>query len=673
MTKKRNMNHKAGWTFSHVRPALLVREAAVILSAALVLSSCGSEAVPVPENTDSPEISAPAGTEASADETQAPADAADTEVPDDTAGTETPEDAPSSEEPETTAPEPVEPIAGYAVVSDVYVERIEGLPDDFIDGMDISSVIAEENSGVQYLDRWGNPIDLFEFLAEQEIDTIRVRVWNDPYDEDGHGYGGGNCDAAVAAEIGKRAAAAGMNLFVDFHYSDFWADPGKQMEPKAWAKKSADDKAELAYEYTKKSLGDIIAAGSNVTIVQIGNEINNGLAGRSSELDIIKILRKASDAVREISAQTGNDIKIAVHFSGVDDKKQIAEKAQWLTKEQLDYDIFGVSYYPFWHGSLAGLTEVLKATKETTGKEVMVLETSFPRTKEDGDFTPNSAGDQDVLGNYYVSVQGQAQAIHDVYKAAFEGGATGVFYWEGAWIPVPGTESEKKALWEEKGSGWASSYAGSYDPADAGRYYGGSSWDNQAFFTADGHALDSIHVFRGVHYGTFSEADPMSGYCKDPYAPVVDEVESLLKNPGFEDEDMSMWEVELPGSENPTDRQTKEADAMHGENAFHFWSSKAVDFTMKQTVTLSDAGRYRATAAIQGGDVGDDADIRMFVTVNGEETQSDPIALTGWVNWKEPVIEFDASADDSVSVGFHVKCKPGGWGTIDDVSLLAVK
>nr|MCR5178129.1 glycosyl hydrolase 53 family protein [Lachnospiraceae bacterium] len=572
---------------------------------------------------------------------------------------------------ETAVPERADPDPGNAVVSEVYVERIPGLPEDFIDGMDISSVIAEEKSGVQYLDRSGNPVDLFEFLAEQGIDTIRVRVWNDPYDDEGHGYGGGNCNAEVAAEIGRRAAAAGMNLLVDFHYSDFWADPNKQMEPKAWAKKSADDKAELAYEYTKKSLTDIIAAGSQVSIVQIGNEINNGLSGRTSKFDVIKILRRASDAVREVSSDTADDIKIAVHFTGVDNKNQIAEKAQWLTDEQLDYDIFGVSYYPFWHGSLSGLTEVLKAAKETTGKDVMILETSFPRTTEDGDFTPNSAGDEHELGNYFVSVQGQAQAIRDVYKASFDGGAIGVCYWEGAWIPVPGDQNEKKRLWEEYGSGWASSYAGSYDPGDAGRYYGGSSWDNQAFFTADGHALDSIHVFRGVHYGTFSEADPMSGYCKDPNAPVVSEVDSLLENSGFEDEDMSMWEVSFEGSDNPTDRQTKEADAMHGENAFHFWSSKAVEFTMKQTISVAEDGTYRATAAIQGGDTGDDAEIYMFAAVNDNEQRSDPIKLSGWVNWKEPVIEFDASAGDSVTVGFYVKCKPGGWGTIDDVSLLS--
>ena len=109
--------------------------------------------------------------------------------------------------------------------NELYVEKVESLPDDFILGMDASSVLAEEASGVKYYNFEGVEQDVFRTLAESGVTHIRVRVWNDPYDADGNGYGGGNCDIDTAVEIGKRATKYGMKLIVDFHYSDFWADP----------------------------------------------------------------------------------------------------------------------------------------------------------------------------------------------------------------------------------------------------------------------------------------------------------------------------------------------------------------------------------------------------------------------------------------------------------------
>ena len=101
--------------------------------------------------------------------------------------------------------------------SSLYVKKVENLPEDFIFGMDVSSVLAEEASGVKYYDFDGNEADLFRILADIGITHIRVRVWNNPFDDQGRGFGGGNCDAAAAAEIGRRAAACGLKLIVDFH------------------------------------------------------------------------------------------------------------------------------------------------------------------------------------------------------------------------------------------------------------------------------------------------------------------------------------------------------------------------------------------------------------------------------------------------------------------------
>ena len=130
----------------------------------------------------------------------------------------------------------------------LYVEKVDNLSDDFILGMDASAVPSLEASGVRYTDFEGNEADVFKILHDNGINYIRVRVWVDPKDENGNGYGGGNCDLANAIAIGKRATANHMKLLVDFHYSDFWADPSKQMVPKAWANMDIDEKVVAIYD-----------------------------------------------------------------------------------------------------------------------------------------------------------------------------------------------------------------------------------------------------------------------------------------------------------------------------------------------------------------------------------------------------------------------------------------
>ena len=385
--------------------------------------------------------------------------------------------------------------------ADIFVAPVEGLSEDFIKGMDISSVIAEEESGVVYYDENGKEEDLFKILADSGVNYIRVRVWNDPYDEDGNGYGGGNNDVEKAATIGKRAAKYGMKLLVDFHYSDFWADPAKQQCPKAWRKKDIDEKSQLLYDFTVESLNAIMKAGADVGMVQIGNEINNALSSEHDTEGIMQLLTSASEAVRQVSADKKKDIQIAVHYTEIDNFDDTLNKAQTLQDYNVDYDIFGVSYYPYWHGTMDNMTSVLTEIKEQYGKETCILETSYLYTGEDGDDFGNSVSAEDALEDYPVSVQGQASCIRDVIAHASEAGALGVFYWEGAWIPVGSDYESNTKIWEEHGSGWASSFAKMYDPLDAGKYYGGCSWDNQAFFDFDGYPLDSLHVFEYMQNG----------------------------------------------------------------------------------------------------------------------------------------------------------------------------
>ncbi len=335
------------------------------------------------------------------------------------------------------------------------------------------------------------------------MNYIRARIWHDPYDENGNGYGGGNNDLEAAIEIGKRAAQYDMKLLANFHYSDFWADPAKQQVPKAWKNLSFEDKKTAVYEYTKESLEKMIAAGVNVGMVQVGNETNSAFIGETNWTNISELFNEGSRAVREVDS----DIMIALHFTNPETSGRYANIAKTLDENNVDYDVFASSYYPFWHGTLNNLTSVLQQVANTYQKDVMVVETSYTYTTEDGDGHPNTApSETGQTLNYPVSVQGQATAVRDVIGAVVNVGEAGigVFYWEPAWLPVGPAEDleSNKEKWERDGSGWASSYATEYDPEDAGEWYGGSAVDNQALFDFNGHPLASLNVFNYVFTGT---------------------------------------------------------------------------------------------------------------------------------------------------------------------------
>lgn len=418
------------------------------------------------------------------------------------------------------------------------VDKINFNNPEFIRGMDVSSVVSLENSQVKFRNSHGDEADIFKTLSENGVNYIRVRVWNDPFDKNGNGYGGGNNNVNTACKIGKRAADNNMKLLVDFHYSDFWADPSKQKAPKSWEGLSVEDRETKIAEFTKNTLSEIKNAGADIGMVQIGNETNGGIAGEYSEENKAKLFKAAISAVREFDA----NIKTAVHFTNPEKTETIKYFADFLNKYGVDYDVFAVSYYPYWHGSLSNLTEVLSYPAEKYGKYAMVAETSYANTLTDTDGHPNTVSEnanssgENLL--WAFTPQGQADEVRAVMNAVnnVKGNkGLGVFYWEGAWISVGDTSTlsgsdytdrlnANKALWESCGSGWASSYSGEFDPDDAGKWYGGSAVDNQAFFDAQGKPLPSLKVFKYVY------SDVLSGDSNDDGEVDILDATAIQKN-----------------------------------------------------------------------------------------------------------------------------------------------
>ena len=404
------------------------------------------------------------------------------------------------------------------VKAGINVEKVNGLTGDFIGGVDISSYRALKDSGVKYYDFAGNELDdagFFKLLKDSGINYVRIRVWNNPYDASGNGYGGGNNDLQKAVDMGKLATEAGMRVLIDFHYSDFWADPAKQKAPKAWADMTIEQKTAAVKDYTMNSLNTLLDAGVDVGMVQVGNETNNGIAGESDlkNANTTAIFRAGCEAIQQVEQDRNREIKAVVHFANPE-KQNYMTYADELAKAGVEYDVFASSYYPYWHGTLDNLKNQLNAITEKYGKEVMVAETSWATGLEDSDGHANTVreGNNDAGMDYDFSIYGQAKELREVINTVAEmNKGIGVFYWEPAWIPVKVYDPEaedaeqtlatNKAAWEKYGSGWAASYAKEYDAEDAGKWYGGSAIDNQALFDASGHPLETLKIFSYVKTG----------------------------------------------------------------------------------------------------------------------------------------------------------------------------
>ena len=405
----------------------------------------------------------------------------------------------------------------------VTIKKVKGMSESSIRGMDISSYLALKKAGVKYYDYEGNETPLLKVLHDNGINYIRIRIWNDPFNADGETYGGGGNDVSTGVEIAKEAAQYDMKVLLDFHYSDFWAEPAVQLVPKAWKKdvNNTEKMCSDVYDFTKESIQKFKDAGANIGMVQVGNEITNGLLGIYSNRDkgesfnviwgdkkksteVNKYLKAGIKAVREYTPQA----LVALHLETPNVWKYKTIMNTWK-RDNVDYDVLGSSYYPFW--SIAAKANTPKTLKDVQtlaasyGKMFAVFETSWVNSSNDGDGTPNSIGDSTNTGAYEVGPQGQVNELTDLYDTVLsQDNGLGTFYWEGAWIPVKAgwTNWEyNKQIADQYGTGWASKGALGYFP-DSKMYYkgkaawGGTSWDNQALFDINGYPLQSLKFYK---------------------------------------------------------------------------------------------------------------------------------------------------------------------------------
>jgi len=402
--------------------------------------------------------------------------------------------------------------------------------------------------------------------------------------------------------------------------------------------------------------------------------------------------------------------------------------------------VFATSYYPYWHGTLENLSNVLTGIANTYGKKVMVMETSYAYTAEDSDFFGNTISDGGaIIKSYPFTVQGQANNIIDITDTIVNKtpAGIGVVYWEGTWISVGANSwEENHEKWETCGSGWATSYAATYDANDAGKYYGGNAVDNQAMFDKYGRPLESLKVFKLMREG--NEIEPVADALEDVTlicdrnAPLVlpetvnavmtdnskkalpviwnltDEMSEKMRASGpnqyvIEGEAggmtakayVSMVEYNYltdysfeEGGKNwiftdlsKADElyiEDKKTDSLTGSKHAHFWSAKknTVEFTLEQTLSDLPVGKYALTASIMGGDAGK-TEIYAYVKIGDTIVVTAPMKITSYGNWDTVKTEaFAFEGGEIVTAGVYVKCEGAGngaWGKIDDLMLNSVK
>ncbi len=600
----------------------------------------------------------------------------------------------------------------FTALAAVQVNPIENLSTDFIKGADVSIMPELERNGTKFYDN-GIEQDGLTILKNHGVNWIRVRIWNNPYVVGPEGVGGGNTDEAKAIEMAKRAKALGMKVLVDFHYSDFWVDPGQQKKPDAWKNDSGDKLVDDVYAYTAKVMQDFNVQGVTPDMVQVGNELNNGMLWPEAQLTednpngykfLAKLLNAGLQAVHDNDKD--NKVKTMIHLAGVDVNLYHTFFDNLIVKNKVnDFDIIGMSFYPFWHGTMDDLKNTMNDVSAKYNKDVIAVETAFGYTLEDADFEKNNFGtNEEKVGGYKATVQGQATGLRDVMATVAsvnDNRGLGIFYWAPDWV------INEKVGWKSNG--------------------GGNGWDNLTLFDTKGNALESMDTFNlvsdpnnqyiepqvtaintvdvkdvslysnvdlpqtvGVVYsndavknmsvkwdvakpffakpGNYTISGTVEGLAQKALANIeVKNKMNLVLNGNFENETLNGWDI--VGDSSAINLAWNQGD-VRDKCAMHYWNNKPFNVIIKQKLKGLSDGKYTLSCWTQGNGLA--SKYQLFVKQNGVEMTTD-IKDDGWNRWHQTSIKNIEVKNGEVEIGFILNGRPDTWGSIDDIEFYVQK
>ncbi len=329
-------------------------------------------------------------------------------------------------------------------------------------GADLSYLNEMKACGATYSYQ-GKTQDAYSIFAQSGHNLVRVRIWVDakwtPYSN--------------LPDVKKTIAAAranGMKVLLDFHYSDDWADGGKQLVPAAWANLSEDGQVAALYQYTLDTLNSLKTEGLMPDMVQVGNETNGEILRTHAEEHVAinwarnaRLFNAGIKGVRDASADSSVKPEIMLHIAQPENAEPWFDAA--TAAGVTGYDVIGLSYYSKWSKeNLSGLSETIKRIHAKYDKDVVVVETGYAFTDDYADSAGNLLGSDSALPGYPVSIPGQAKYMHDIMQLTLDAGGVGVVYWEPEWV-----STKCRTRWSQ-----------------------GSAWENAAFFDFKGKALPSL-------------------------------------------------------------------------------------------------------------------------------------------------------------------------------------
>ena len=341
---------------------------------------------------------------------------------------------------------------------------------EFIEGVDLSMLLQiEANNGI-YREN-GNAKDAIQIFKNHNINFVRLRLWHTP--------SGGYDNLENTLLMASRIKALGLNFLLDFHYSDTWADPGHQTKPAGWQNLSFQELKDSVYQYSYKVINALKNQNTLPVIVQIGNEITCGILwddGRvcdqfNTSQQWSQLAGLINEGIRGVNESLGSDdsVKIMIHIDRGGDNNSSQWFLDHLLAENVDFDIIGLSYYPWWQGTLSDLEFNVNDLAQRYGKEIIIVETAYPWTLDWYDNTQNIVGEPgQLLPGYPATVEGQENFLKDLIELVQnipDNKGKGLFYWAPEWISVPSL---------------------------------GSPWENLTLFDFTGELLNSISVFDSI-------------------------------------------------------------------------------------------------------------------------------------------------------------------------------
>ena len=500
----------------------------------------------------------------------------------------------------------------------------------FLKGVDISSLPEHLDGREKFYTADGRCVDPFELLKENHINSVRLRIWNDPSQfEDAKGY----CDLGHTVWMAKRIKENGMHFMLDFHYSDFWADPGQQRKPHAWEKLSFEELKEAVYTYTGDVLHTLEAEGCLPDIVQVGNEIRSGMLFPDGAVpnykNLAELINAGIRAVREVS----KDISVMIHL---DQGGRFFYLKEWFdavfAAGMEPIDAIGISFYSFWHGTFMDLKSSMKQLIERYQLPVYVVETAHPWRHCDGEHV---SADLMKTAGLPAGQEEQKKSLTLIMQIASEVSKelpTGVYYWEPLCIP--------------------------------GRTYG--TWDeNMGMLDENGKALCSFEAYRDFNpmYPPIANLDE---YMNALYA-VSDDSElptgtNLVPNGDFSEGEKGWW----------TTKDPKDVEADFRDDEVYVAAKSNFTFSVFRDVYISKHGKYRLSVDYRGTNT-TGVKVALFIRIiscNGQEEQQKTIFPSDvhFVTHSMDDLMLDAG---QVQVGVRMDTPPV-FGRIKNISLVAV-